>query len=124
MEADAQLETRFSVLQSSGQVDPDIVELVRRAAPDLAAAAGRPLSDASYGPLLTHTLLALQRTRDGEALTDWDTDHGDELAAFPAAVTAAEVFASLAGAELGLEVPAQEREFMALHLAAIQHEAA
>ena len=121
MEADAELDTRFSILQSSGQVDADIVEHVRRAAPELAAAAGRPLTDATYGPLLTHTLLALQRTRAGEALTAWDADHTDELAAFPAAVQAAEAFAARAGTALGLDVPAQEREFMALHLAAIQH---
>jgi transcriptional antiterminator len=124
VEADAQLETRLSLLHSSGQVDEDIVEFVRASTPALAEAGGLPPTDETYGSLITHTLLALQRVRAGEGLTAWDTDHSAELAAFPNAVVAAETFAERARQQLGVEVPAQEREFMALHLAAIQHGAA
>jgi transcriptional antiterminator len=124
VEPDAQLETRLSLLESSGQVDPDIVSFVRNSIPGLATTVGQPLTDATYGALITHTLLALQRARAGESITSWDSDHGDELDGFPDATAAAERFTTDAAEQLALALPAQEREFLALHLAAIQHEAA
>lgn len=121
---DPQLETRLTLLHSSGQVDADIVAFMRAAAPQLGEAVERPVTDAVFGSLITHSLLALQRTRAGEALTSWDTDHTDELAAYPNAIRGAQAFADRAAAELHIDVPGQEREFMALHLAAIEQGAA
>jgi cell wall assembly regulator SMI1 len=68
---------------------------------------------------MTHTALALQRARAGEAIDSWSSDHRDELSGFPEAVAGAEAFANEAERRLDLRLPAQEREFLALHLASL-----
>jgi hypothetical protein len=117
---DEQLQTRFALLRSSGLADADIVEFMGSALADLERAVGRPATDTEFGGLVTHTTLALQRVRKGEAVTEWEVDHSEELAAFPGALRASEAFAARAAADLGLDLPAQERQFMALHLAAVE----
>jgi hypothetical protein len=124
VELDAGLKTRLSLLQTSGQLDGDVADFMGVAAVELSAALDRPLTDADFGGLVTHTALALQRVRAGQALTEWEVDHAEELAGHPRALAAAAAFVERAAGDLGLRLPAQEEQFMALHLAAIEDEAA
>lgn len=119
MELDHDLEQRLRLLEASGQVDPDVAAFVRTAVRDLAAAADAAPTDALFGTLCTHTAMALQRARRGEALTAWDADHSAELAAHPRAVQAAQALVRRAADELAVQLPATEEQFVGLHLAAL-----
>jgi transcriptional regulatory protein LevR len=119
MGSDASLARRIELLRDSGQVDPDIAEFLPTAVAAVAEDIGVTVSDDSFGPALTHMALAFQRARRGDAIEAWSSDHGDELAAFPRIVARAELLASEAERRLGLTLPAKEREFIALHLAAL-----
>jgi transcriptional antiterminator len=123
VELDAGLRTRLSLLQQSGQVDADVAEFMGDAVGELCRTLGRPLTDEAAGALVTHTALALQRARAGQSVTEWEVDHSEELAAYPRALAAAAAFVQRAGDQLGLRLPEQEEQFMALHLAAIEDEA-
>jgi hypothetical protein len=116
---DAPLARRLELLRDSGQLDADISEFLATAFESVADDVGLELTDDTFGTALTHTALALQRARNGEAIEQWGSDHSDELAGFPQVVSRAESFATEAEQRLGLEVPAKEREFLALHLAAL-----
>jgi transcriptional antiterminator len=116
---DQRLEERLSLLQNSEQIDGDVAGFMRTSLAELGAALDLEVTDEQFGTLCTHTALALQRARDGEAIESWETDHSDELAAHPREVEAAEQFARQAESTLKLEVPAQERQFIALHLASL-----
>ncbi|HEX7292778.1 MAG TPA: hypothetical protein VF250_16780 [Conexibacter sp.] len=120
MTLDRLLEARLRLLEASGQIDADIAVFVRAAALDLAAAAGRPATDELFGTLCTHTGLALQRSRRGEAVSAWDVDHAAELAAHPDAVRAAKALLDRAAGELAVQLPPAEEQFVALHLAALE----
>jgi hypothetical protein len=124
VELDAGLKMRLRLLEQSGQVDGEVAEFMGAAVVELSTALDRPLTDADFGGLLTHTALALQRVRAGHALTEWEVDHTEELAGYPRALGAAAAFVETAAEELDLRLPVQEEQFMALHLAAIEDEAA
>lgn len=119
MGIDAPLARRLELLRDSGQVDPDVAEFLTCAVVSVANDIGVTLSDDAFGPALTHVALAFQRARREEAIEVWSSDHGDELGAFPKVVARAESLASEAECRLGLTLPAKEREFIALHLAAL-----
>ncbi len=119
MVLDNDLEQRLQLLEASGQIDPDVAAFVRDAVRGLAAAADRPPTDALFGTLCTHTAMALQRARRGEALAAWDTDHSAELAQHPRALGAAQELVRRAAETLAVELPATEEQFIALHLAAL-----
>jgi hypothetical protein len=116
---DPQLDRRLELLEVSGQLDADVAQFLRESVPPLAADLALPLDDETFGTALTHTALALQRARNGAAIEEWEGSHADELAPFPQVVAGAEAFASRAEAELHVTLPAQEREFLALHFAAL-----
>jgi transcriptional regulatory protein LevR len=116
---DARLEDRLALLERSSQVDADVAAFLGPALSELADRFELEANDETFGSLCTHTALALQRARNQQAISSWDTDHTDELRDHPAQVDAAERFASRAEAELGLTLPAQERDFIALHLASV-----
>jgi transcriptional regulatory protein LevR len=116
---DQRLEERLSLLQGSEQVDGDVAAFMRKSLAELGARLGLEVTDEHFGTLCTHTALALQRARDGASISSWETDHSDELGAHPCEVAAAEEFADGAESILSVEVPAQEREFIALHLASL-----
>jgi hypothetical protein len=116
---DVPLARRLALLRDSGQVDADIADFLAQAVAQLADDIGVGLTDETFGTVVTHTALAFQRARRGEAIETWSSDHRDELAAFPEIVGRAESFASTAESRLHLAVPAKEREFIALHLAAL-----
>jgi transcriptional regulatory protein LevR len=124
MVLDSNLEQRLSLLEQSGQVDHDVAEFSREAVRDLAAVTGRAPTDEDFGTLSTHVALALQRARRGEAVTTWDVDHSAELAAHPHAVEAAEALIAQAAVALDIELPSMERQFIALHVAALGTRAA
>jgi hypothetical protein len=75
----------------------------------------------TLGTLCTHTSLALQRARDGKQVES-GRSRGEELTSFPWAVEVAESIAAAAERDLGVELSRQEREFIALHLAAVSQE--
>jgi hypothetical protein len=116
---DPQLGTRLELLEGSGQIDADVAGFLRESVPSLATELALPLDDETFGTPMTHTALALQRARRGEAIEEWEGSHADELAAFPQIVAAAEAFATRAETRLDLTLPPQEREFLALHFAAL-----
>jgi transcriptional regulatory protein LevR len=116
---DPHLAERLRLLQASGQVDPEIVGFLDQHVPRLARELELKLADDTFGTAITHTALALQRARQGQAIEEWSSEHADELAGFPAIVAISEEFADRAEADLGLTVPGKEREFLALHLAAL-----
>lgn len=119
MEMDVSLVRRLELLRDSGQVDGDVAKFLFGALASVADDIGVRLSDDAFGTALTHMALAFQRARGGNAIEAWSSDHGDELAAFPEAVARAESLASDAERHLDLTLPAKEREFIALHLAAL-----
>jgi transcriptional regulatory protein LevR len=116
---DQRLEERLSLLQNSEQIDGDVAAFMRKSLAELGAGLGHEVTDEHFGTLCTHTALALQRARDGDSIQSWETDHSDELESHPREVAAAAEFADGAESTLELEVPAQEREFIALHLASL-----
>jgi transcriptional regulatory protein LevR len=116
---DQRLEERLSLLQESEQIDGDVAAFLRSSLPGLGATLDLEVTDAAFGSLCTHNALALQRARDGDAIKTWETDHAGELEAYPREVAAAEDFVRRAESELDVEVPDQERIFIALHLASL-----
>jgi hypothetical protein len=118
MQLDPQLRRRLALLERSGQVDGDIVEFLAEALPELAADVGVPPSEEALAMLATHSAVALQRVRQGEALREWEGAGAEEVAGEPELLAAAAGFAARAYGVLGLEVPEQERLFVAMHLGA------
>ena len=119
MGIDSQLGRRLELLRDSGQVDAEIAAFLQDEVPAIAEELKLELSDETFGPAITHTAMALQRARNGEAIERWATSHAGELSDFPQAVATADKFASHAEQQLSLTVPPQEREFLALHLASM-----
>jgi transcriptional regulatory protein LevR len=116
---DSQLARRLELLRESGQVDAEIAAFLEDEVPALAEELKLELDDETFGTAITHTAMALQRARNGEAIEHWATSHAGELNDFPQAVATADRFASRAEQRLALTVPPQEREFLALHLASL-----
>lgn len=119
MDTDPQLAERLRLLQASGQVDAEIARFLDEQVPQLARELELELADDTFGTAITHTALALQRSRNGEAIEEWSSEHSDELAGFTAIVAVSNEFADRAEGQLGVTVPAKEREFLALHLVAL-----
>jgi mannitol operon transcriptional antiterminator len=115
---DPGLRERLDLLQRSGQVDSDVAAFVTTWLGRVSAALGFNVNDSDAGAFVTHTALALQRARRGEAIEKWSADHSAELADAPESVRAADRLVSEALDELGIRLPVQERDFVALHLAA------
>jgi transcriptional regulatory protein LevR len=119
MTLDADLEKRLSLLETSGQVDADIAGFLRGSLSQLAGELNLKVTDEAFGSLSTHTAMAFQRVRDGEAVETWEVDHADELEQHPRELELATRFARDAHSTLSLDVPPQEVEFIALHLASL-----
>lgn len=113
------LKTRLDLLRNSGQVDPDVATFVAGWLRDAGDALSVDVTEANFAMFCTHTALALQRARRGEAIEDWSADHSAELARVPQAISVADDFVRLASERLNVELPRQERDFVALHLAAM-----
>ncbi|GLZ06079.1 hypothetical protein Acsp03_35450 [Actinomadura sp. NBRC 104412] len=118
---DPLLEERLAIFERTGQVSPEICRFVRDELEALAAAGGE-ITEESAGTLASHLLLALQRARDGEALTDFPADDTvrAELAGQPRAMEQAAALAGRARSALGADLPEQEVRFLALHLAVLR----
>jgi hypothetical protein len=115
---DRLLAKRLDIFERTGQVAPDICRFVRDEL-DALDAAGGAVTEESAGTLASHLLLALQRARDGAALTEFPADETvrAELAGHPDAVERARTLAARARSVLGAVLPEQEVRFLALHLA-------
>ncbi|WP_433479204.1 hypothetical protein ACQPZP_20530 [Spirillospora sp. CA-142024] len=115
---DRLLAERLDIFERTGQAAPDICRFVRDELSALDTAGGAVTED-SAGTLVSHLLLALQRARDGAALTEFPADETvrAELAGHPDAVERARALAARARSALGAGLPEQEVRFLALHLA-------
>ncbi|WP_131735562.1 transcriptional antiterminator [Actinomadura roseirufa] len=115
---DRLLDERLETFEKTGQVAPEICRFVRTEL-DALDAAGGEVTEESAGTLTSHLLLALQRARDGEALTGFEADDAvrAELAGHPDALERAAALAERARSVLGVGLPGQEVRFLALHLA-------
>lgn len=120
MAVNPELSARLDLLVASGQLDRDLADFMADRVVALADAVGRQPDGERFSMLCTHTALALQRARRGEAVEEWEASHAGELAAHPRAQAAAREFVDVAADRLGLRLPEQEVEFVALHLAAIE----
>lgn len=114
------LEKRLQLLESSGQVDADVTEFIASSLERIGERLGLAVDDESFGRLATHLAMALQRARDGEQVESWEVDHSDELARFPAEVSLAGSLIAEAQDRLGAQLAPPERDFVALHLAALR----
>ena len=119
MRIDPGLAQRLELLERSGQIDGQIARFLETSLPRVANELGVTLTDDAFGTAATHTALALQRARKGEAIEEWSSEHAKELEEFPHAVACADDFARDAETQLGVTVPSKEREFLALHLASV-----
>jgi transcriptional regulatory protein LevR len=115
---DPALTQRLDLLRQSGQVDGDVAAFLAIWLVRTSASLGLEATERNFATLMTHTALAVQRARRGEAIEDWTADHTDELAGAPKATLAADQLVAEAYNELKLRLPRQERDFVALHLAA------
>ncbi|MEU8122518.1 PRD domain-containing protein [Spirillospora sp. NPDC049024] len=118
---DRQLAERLEIFERTGQVAPEICRFVR-AELDVLDAAGSEITEESAGTLTSHLLLALQRARDGGALTEFTADETvrAELAGHPDALEQAAALAERAESALDVVLPGQEVRFLALHLALLR----
>jgi hypothetical protein len=114
------LAKRLELLQTSGQVDGDIAEFIAASLARIGDRLGLQVDDDSFGRLATHLAMALQRARDGEQVESWEVDHSDELAQFPDQVALAQSLIAEAQDRLGAQLAPPERDFVALHLAALR----
>jgi transcriptional regulatory protein LevR len=119
MAIDPALEARLGLLTSSGQIDPDVAEFMIWALAEIEARLGVEVNEEGFSTLCTHMAMALQRARNGKQVETWESKH-DELADYPQAVSRAEALADAAQERLGTDLSAPEREFVALHLAAVE----
>jgi hypothetical protein len=113
------LDSRARLLHSSGQADPDVIAFVDGQLRGIAARLALVYDDRRFGRLFTHCVLALMRSRHGEAITGWAARPDAELAADAVERAEARRLLAAADAELGLALPDVEAGFVALHLAAL-----
>jgi hypothetical protein len=121
MNVDESLQRRLDLLRDSEQIDSDVASFMAWALEEIGARTEIGVCEKTLGTLCTHTSLALQRARDGKQVES-GRSREDELASFPWAVEVAESIAAAADRDLGVELSRQEREFIALHLAAASQE--
>lgn len=121
MALEESLQRRLVLLRDSQQIDSSVVDFMTWALEEIGARTEIEVCEKTLGTLCTHTSLALQRARDRKQVES-GRSRGDELASFPWAVEAAESIAAAAERDLGVELSRQERQFIALHLAAASQE--
>jgi hypothetical protein len=117
MSLDESLQYRLDLLRDSEQIDSDVATFMAWALEEIGSRTRIEVCEKTLGTLCTHTSLALQRARDGKQVES-GRSRGDELASFPWAVEVADSIEAAAERDLGVELSRQEREFIALHLAA------
>nr|BBH93215.1 hypothetical protein KTA_14140 [Thermogemmatispora argillosa] len=121
MEAD--LEQRLTVFEREGLAAPEIVAFVREIAGWLEQEAQCIGDEEHMGPLISHLLLALERVRRGEELgSAWSPlvhEEANALRTLPRLQAWAEAIRERARQRLGLSLPAQEEDFLLLHLGAL-----
>ncbi|TMQ96268.1 PRD domain-containing protein [Actinomadura soli] len=118
---DRQLNERLEIFERTGQVAPEVCRFVR-AELEVLDATGSEITEESVGTLTSHLLLALQRARDGAALTEFAADDTirAELVRHPLALERAAALAERAKSALDVGLPGQEVRFLALHLALLR----
>jgi hypothetical protein len=118
---DADLEKRLALFEETGQVSPEVVRFARGELERVAGGWDLVLEEESAGMLVSHLLLALERTRAGGAIEEWEgsEDAAEELAERPWALEEAQRIVDNARGALGADLPEGETRFLALHLAAI-----
>ncbi|WP_376794900.1 hypothetical protein [Thermogemmatispora sp.] len=117
------LEQRLTVFESERLAAPPIVTFVRQVLAWLEQAAQCPGDEEHMGPLASHLLLALERVRRGEDLgSAWSPlvhEEASSLKALPHLEDWARQIREQAHQQLGLSLPAEEEDFLLLHLGAL-----
>lgn len=116
---DEQLAQRIGVFVAAGTVDPDIGSLVRSVL-ELLEQRGFVVTEETAGTLTSHLLLAYQRCRSEELSTLGISDVDQaELASHADAISLAMSICELGAVRCQLSLPDGERQYLALHLAAL-----
>ncbi len=117
---DEALQRRLELFEQTGQAEAQVCRFV---AAELATVTARGLTvtEDSAGTLTSHLVLALQRGRNGEPVTQFPAADviSAELASHPDALQHAHELADRARTALAVTLPEQEVRFLALHLAAL-----
>jgi hypothetical protein len=121
MSLDHSLQRRLDLLRQSEQIDPEVANFMTWALEEIGTRTEIEVREETVGTLCTHTSLALQRARDG-AQVESGRSRSEELAPYPWAVELADSIVLAAERDLGARLSQQEREFIALHLAAASQE--
>lgn len=118
---DAELNRRMKLFEETGQVSLEVSSFARGKLEHVADEWDLKLEEETAGMLVSHLLLALERARAGESISEWEgsEEAAEELADRPWAVEKAREVVRDARTDLGAELPETEINFLALHLAAI-----
>ena len=113
---------RLALLRDSGQASRDVIDFVHREMTALAGELGISLESDGAGMLGNHLVLALQRAVSGEPYDGGAQLQGlleSELEAHPQARHCADQVADHARTTLNADLPQGERNYVAIHLAAL-----
>lgn len=123
---DELLSQRLSVYEQMDSIDARIVPAVKECLLTINAATQVPLSDDSYGSLVSHLIMAVQRTLDGAPETDpLPAVVLEEVqTAAPDAFTYADKVRSIVAAAVGVNLNQVEQGFLAMHIGTILKAAA
>ncbi|WP_052890389.1 hypothetical protein [Thermogemmatispora carboxidivorans] len=117
------LEQRLTIFEREGLAAPAIVAFVRQILGWLEQAAQCPGDEEHMGPLASHLLLALERVRRGEDLgSAWSPlvhEEASALTVLPHLQDWAGQIRAQALQQLRLSLPAEEEDFLLLHLGAL-----
>ncbi|MBX5455671.1 MAG: hypothetical protein IRZ31_02120 [Thermogemmatispora sp.] len=117
------LEQRLAIFEREGLAAPAIVAFVRQILKWLEQEAQCPGDEEHMGPLASHLLLALERIRRGEGLgSAWSPlvhEEASALKVLPRLQDWAGQIRAQALQQLDLSLPAEEEDFLLLHLGAL-----